>query len=257
MEFAGKVSNEWLSRGVWLAEAAIVFADSNTELAQRMMAEGAKQFTALRHGESPETFALNSLRSEAEHDQLLHGDELTAWRKYSGGLGCLQLNLIGRLQFGTLLAFGVPDRLGAQPEWIPPWAWMHLELDTGCRNKASGEGGTYWQIKVVDPALALVQGQTKAAAPSPVTKRLEKASPEQLDVVIGEVYATSENPPNLAKLYTHVQGRLEKLGLRTTKREVEVRGRAPKFSNARNLPGPMPKHKALPPNSSQTSRREN
>ena len=150
---AGKVSPDWLKRGVWLSEAPVVLADGNGAMMLQMMREGAEQFTKLQEGLTPEAFTALSDRPEIERDsELLDKEALLAWRKYRTGLAALRLNILARLGFGQLVAFGDPGRPGSDPEWIPVRSWYHLKPDQTTRNKVAGEAGSFWFVKVVDLA---------------------------------------------------------------------------------------------------------
>jgi hypothetical protein len=152
LTFAGNVSSEWLTRGVWLSEAPVALADGSSVLILDLLKSASERFTELQDGLTPEAFATLSDRPERARDAELNGEALMAWRKYRGALSALRLALLGRLMFGTLVAFGDPGRPGADPEWIPVRSWYYLKPDLITRNKVSGDAGAYWFVKVVDLA---------------------------------------------------------------------------------------------------------
>jgi hypothetical protein len=81
--FSGKVTPDWIERGVFLSKAALQFG--HPEFADKARA-AAERFAELRDGETPEMFEWSSLLSgEARDKELLdrlYGDQKEAWRDY-------------------------------------------------------------------------------------------------------------------------------------------------------------------------------
>jgi hypothetical protein len=93
--FSGKVTPDWIKRGVFLSKAALQFGNPGFVSEARAAAE---RFAELRDGETTEMFEGSSLLSGAARDRellnLLHGDQKQAWLDYYTGVSeflCVRL----------------------------------------------------------------------------------------------------------------------------------------------------------------------
>jgi hypothetical protein len=163
-ELSGKVTPDWLDRGVLLSKAAEAFGDLT--FAGRCKA-AAEKFASLRGGETPEIFSWSSCLSGAERDRELRaklaGEQRLVWREYRACQDALRRDLWFKLAWGgTLLAFGDPGHPGAEAQWIPERTWVHLKIDWDEKDIARGEGIAYWYVRVVDPS-RFVQSEGRSA----------------------------------------------------------------------------------------------
>jgi hypothetical protein len=80
---SGKVTLDWIERGVWLSKAALQFGNPMFVNKARAAAE---RFAELRDGETTEMFEWSSLLSGAARDKellnRLYGDQKEAWLDY-------------------------------------------------------------------------------------------------------------------------------------------------------------------------------
>jgi hypothetical protein len=182
---AGKVSREWFTRGSWLAEAWQAFGQPNYLSA---VCAAAERFAKLRHGETPNAYLICSDQSHSglsrpeqyrELRKRLGGAERQAWVDYYTHRAFAEQEVLDRLTFGTLLAFGAPHNPAAEIEWIPPQAWYYLRLDPAHNNVVQGVNIAYWHVQVVDLAKSDANDQAALLAPTtPVVK--QRYSPEAL-----------------------------------------------------------------------------
>jgi hypothetical protein len=153
--FSGKVTPDWIERGVFLSKAALHFGNPGFVNSARAAAE---RFKELRDGETTEMFEASSRLWGAARDQelltLLHGDQKKAWLDYYTNCDAAERDLWFKLEWGeTLLAFGANGTPNKEPEWIPAQTWFWLYTDPAKNNVVSGEGMKYYYVCVVDPRL--------------------------------------------------------------------------------------------------------
>ena len=151
----GKVTPDWIERGVFLSQAAL-------QLGSPIFAEparaAAKRFAELRDGETTEMFEDSSqLSGEARNKELLarlYGDEKEAYLHYYINRNSAARDVLFNLGWdGTFLAFGANGAPNKELEWIPVQAWYWLHPDPAKKDVVSGEGMKYYYVRVVDARL--------------------------------------------------------------------------------------------------------
>jgi hypothetical protein len=153
--FSGKVTPDWIERGVFLSKAALRCGNPIFAVPARAAAE---RFKELRDGETTEMFEGSSLLSGAARDRellnLLHGEEKQAWLDYYTNRNAAERALWFDLGWnGALRAFGANEIPSREPEWIPVQAWYWLHPDPAKKDVVSGEGMKYYYVRVVEPWL--------------------------------------------------------------------------------------------------------
>jgi len=190
-QFSGKVTAAWLTKGVWLSEAAKPFGARRFAL---MCEEAARRFAQLRDGETPESFMISSSLSGPARDRelrnrLIIGEQRQAWVQYCAARDALQTDLWIKLTCGHLMAFGSRGSAAGAPEWIPTQAWFHMKFDPETQDTVRGEGMSYWSVQVVDLADA--------------ERSVVKKTPS-LEVVMGWVREMHDRPGPPPKVETEV-----------------------------------------------------
>lgn len=150
--FSGPVSSEWLPRAVPLTDAwHSLGAPNYVEQAEA----AARWYADAREGEPIDVFLFNHpidwRKSVKQAHGLLWGEALDAFVQYYIARQAAQMDIEGRLGFGNLFAFGDPERPGADPVWIPVRAWRYLRVDWTKEDRVSGEGASFWFVRVVVP----------------------------------------------------------------------------------------------------------
>jgi hypothetical protein len=153
--FSGKVTPDWIKRGVFLSRAALHFGNPGFVNRARAAAE---RFKELRDGETTEMFEGSSLLSGKARDKelldRLYGDQKKAWLDYYTNRDAAEQALWFDLAWeGRFLAFGANETPNKELEWIPVQAWYWLHPDPAKKDVVSGEGIKFYYVRVVDPGL--------------------------------------------------------------------------------------------------------
>lgn len=156
---SGAVSDEWIAKSIPLADAIRAHSAPEDVGDCDLWAE---RFKELGEGETVESVRIGA-RSDGEIAERLTGEQLTAWRMFVGRERMLSLALENRLWFCALVAFGSPAQPWAPPEWIASARWQNLTIDPRRRDVASGEGGGFFNVRVLLAQAVLGQGATVAA----------------------------------------------------------------------------------------------
>lgn len=155
--FTGKVSREWFDRGIWLSQAWKTIPTVYLAAAR----EAATKYATLQgcesmHFEYAEAQTGDGFGEYREHKSQLTGEDRLAWTKYANRRAMAEMavlnSLVGYYHGGMypLVAFGSPDRAGAEFEWISPLAWKHMKPIAGKKDIVSGGGNIYYDVHVVD-----------------------------------------------------------------------------------------------------------